>query len=75
MKKLFLATIIFLAFIFNSLSQNLTEPKGGGTLDIVLISPGEGYSIMNFEGNITGYGSVYTNLKFHQLILLKRAEL
>ena len=63
MKKLFLSTIIFLAFIFNSLSQNLMEPKGGGTLDLILISPGEGYSIMNFEGNITGYGSVFVKFK------------
>ena len=27
------------------------------------VSPGDGYSIMNFEGNITGYGLVFVKLK------------
>ena len=31
--------------------------------DIVLISPGEGYSVMNFEGQISGYGSVFVKFK------------
>jgi hypothetical protein len=63
MKKIFLPVIVSLAFIFNSFSQELSEAKGGGTLDIVLISPGEGHSIMNFEGKISGYGSVYAKFK------------
>ena len=63
MKKIFLPIIVSLAFIFNSFSQELSEAKGGGTLDIVLISPGEGHSIMNLEGNISGYGSVYAKFK------------
>lgn len=63
MKKIFLPIIVSLAFIFNSFSQELSEAKGGGTLDIILISPGEGHSIMNFEGNISGYGSVYAKFK------------
>ena len=63
MKKIFLPIIVSLAFIFNSFSQELSEAKGGGTLDIVLISPGEGHSIMNFEGNISGYGCVYAKFK------------
>ncbi|MBU87098.1 MAG: hypothetical protein CMC53_03310 [Flavobacteriaceae bacterium] len=63
MKKILLTLAISLAFVFNSVSQNLSEPKGGGTLEIVLISPGEGYSNMNFEGQISGYGSVFVNFK------------
>ena len=63
MKKTILFILLSFAFIFNSFSQDLSEPKGGGTLDIVLVSPGDGYSIMNFEGNITGYGLVFVKLK------------
>ena len=63
MKNIFLCLIISLAFVFNSVSQDLSQPKGGGTLDIVLVSPGDGYSIMNFEGNITGYGLVFAKIK------------
>ena len=63
MKKIFLFFSISALFIFNSFSQDLSEPKGGGTLDIALISPGDGYSIMNFEGNITGYGLVFVKMK------------
>ena len=55
--------IISLFFLINSYSQDLSQPKGGGTLDIVLVSPGEGYSIMNFEGQISGYGSVFVKFK------------
>ena len=46
-----------------SYSQDLSQAKGGGVLDIVLISPGEGYSVMNFEGQISGYGSVFVKFK------------
>ena len=63
MKKIFLFFFLSALFIFNSFSQDLSEPKGGGTLDIALISPGDGYSIMNFEGNITGYGLVFVKMK------------
>lgn len=63
MKNILLTLAISLTFVFNSVSQNLSEPKGGGTLEIVLISPGEGYSNMNFEGQISGYGSVFVNFK------------
>ena len=63
MKNIFLSFAISIAFIFNSVSQDLSQPKGGGTLDIVMVSPGEGYSIMNFEGNITGYGLVFAKIK------------
>ena len=63
MKKIFLFFSLSALFIFNSFSQDLSEPKGGGTLDIALISPGDGYSIMNFEGNITGYGLVFVQMK------------
>ena len=63
MKNIFLCLTISLAFVFNSVSQDLSQPKGGGTLDIVLVSPGDGYSVMNFEGNITGYGLVFAKIK------------
>tara|TARA_B100001094_G_C17932573_1_gene671476 strand:- start:119 stop:553 length:435 start_codon:yes stop_codon:yes gene_type:complete len=63
MKNIFLFLTISLAFVFNSVSQDLSQPKGGGTLDIVLVSPGDGYSIMNFEGNISGYGLVFAKIK------------
>ena len=63
MKKIFLLLLISLTFTFNSYSQDLSQPKGGGTLDIVLISPDDGYSIMNFEGQISGYGSVFVKFK------------
>lgn len=63
MKHLLLSISISIAFISTSFSQNLSQPKGGGTLDIVLVSPGDGYSLMNFEGNITGYGLVFAQMK------------
>ena len=63
MNKIFLILTIFLGFTLNSFSQDLSQPKGGGTLDIVLISPDDGYSIMNFEGQISGYGSVFVKFK------------
>ena len=63
MKNIFLCLTISLAFVFNSVSQDLSQPKGGGTLEIVLVSPGDGYSVMNFEGNITGYGLVFAKIK------------
>ena len=60
-------SILFMTFVFglniNTFSQDLSQPTGGGTLDIVLVSPGDGYSMMNFEGNITGYGTVYVKFK------------
>jgi len=63
MKKILLILTISLGFTFNSFSQDLSQPKGGGTLDIVLISPDDGHSIMNFEGQISGYGSVFVKFK------------
>ena len=63
MKKLiFTATLILTTLTFAQ-SQNLSEPKGGGVLDIVLVSPGDNYSTMNFEGQITGYGTVFAKFK------------
>ena len=70
MKKILLLLTIFLGFIFNVLSQNLSEPKGGGTLNIVSISPDEGHSEMNFEGNITGYGLVFVKLALRSFGLI-----
>ena len=39
MKNIFLSFAISLTFILNSISQDLSQPKGGGTLDIVMVSP------------------------------------
>jgi hypothetical protein len=57
---LLLFSVFFTGFAF---SQDLTSPKGGGVLDIITIIPGEGYSDMTFEGQISGYGSVYVAFK------------
>ena len=57
---LLLFSVFFIGFAF---SQDLTSPKGGGVLDIITIIPGEGYSDMTFEGQISGYGSVYVAFK------------
>jgi hypothetical protein len=63
MRHLLLSISISIALTSSSFSQDLSQPKGGGTLDIVLVSPGDGYSLMNFEGNITGYGLVIAQMK------------
>ena len=63
MKKLILFITFILGSNINTFSQDLSQPTGGGTLDIVLVSPGDGHSIMNFEGDITGYGTVYVKFK------------
>tara|TARA_B100001287_G_scaffold110695_1_gene93340 strand:- start:923 stop:1357 length:435 start_codon:yes stop_codon:yes gene_type:complete len=63
MRKLILFITFVLGLNINTFSQDLSQPTGGGTLDIVLVSPGDGYSMMNFEGNITGYGTVYVKFK------------
>jgi len=62
MKKLLPILIAFLVTGF-AYSQDLTQAKGGGILDIISISPGDGYSNINFEGQISGYGSVFVNFK------------
>ena len=63
MRKLILFITFILGSNINTFAQDLSQPTGGGTLDIVLVSPGDGYSIMNFEGDITGYGTVYVKFK------------
>ncbi len=55
----FVATLFF----GHSFGQDLSKPKGGGVLDIITIMPSEGYSDMIFEGQISGYGSVYVAFK------------
>ena len=67
MKKIFLLLTISFSLVFNSFSQDLSQPKGGGTLDIVLVSPGDGYTTMNFEGQISGYGSVFVKFKLSSI--------
>ena len=52
MKNIIFLITLLITLNVNSFSQDLSQPTGGGTLDIVLVSPGDGYSIMNFEGDI-----------------------
>ena len=63
MKKL-IFTLSF-AFIgtFITYSQDLSNPQGGGVLNIESVNPGDGYSKMSFEGEITGYGKVFASIK------------
>ena len=55
--------IVATLFFGQSFGQDLSKPKGGGVLDIITIIPSEGYSDMVFEGQISGYGSVYVAFK------------
>ena len=63
MKTKILTLLIILIFSGYSIAQDLNKPKGGGILDIVTVIPGKGYSDMMFEGQISGYGSVYVAFK------------
>ena len=63
MKTYFLNLLFTLLICGFTFSQDLTNPKGGGVLDIITIIPGDGYSDMTFEGQISGYGSVYVAFK------------
>ena len=63
MKTNFLNLLFALLVCGFTFSQDLTSPKGGGVLDIITIIPGDGYSDMTFEGQISGYGSVYVAFK------------
>jgi len=63
MKKYILTLVTTTLFFGFSFSQDLTKPKGGGVLDIVTIIPSDGYSDMIFEGQISGYGSVFVAFK------------
>ena len=63
MKTYFLNLLFTLLSCGFTFGQDLTNPKGGGVLDIITIIPGDGYSDMTFEGQISGYGSVYVAFK------------
>ena len=63
MKTNFLNLLLTLLVCGFTFGQDLTNPKGGGVLDIITIIPGDGYSDMTFEGQISGYGSVYVAFK------------
>ena len=63
MKTYFLNLLFTLLVCGFTSGQDLTNPKGGGVLDIITIIPGDGYSDMTFEGQISGYGSVYVAFK------------
>jgi len=62
MKKVFLL-IVSILFCGQSYPQDLTNPKGGGIIDLITIIPSESYSNMVFEGQISGYGTVYVVFK------------
>ena len=63
MKKIILSLLFIISFIGWGFSQGLTNPKGGGVLDVTTIIPADGYSDMTFEGKISGYGNVYVAFK------------
>ena len=63
MKKIVLTFLFSISCIGFTFSQDLTNPKGGGVLDITTLIPGDGYSDMVFEGQISGYGNVYVAFK------------
>ena len=63
MKKLFFTLTLSILSTFISYSQDLTNPQGGGILQIESVIPGDGYSKMNFKGDITGYGKVFASIK------------
>lgn len=63
MKKYIFTLVTTTLFFGFSFSQDLTKPKGGGVLDIVTIIPSDGYTDMIFEGQISGYGSVFVAFK------------
>ncbi len=63
MKTKFFSPIFAIFFCGFAYSQDLTSPKGGGVLDITTVIPGDGYSDMMFEGQVSGYGSVYVAFK------------
>ena len=44
MKKLFFTLTAIVLSTFISYSQDLSNPQGGGTLQIESITPGDGYS-------------------------------
>ena len=63
MKKNIFTYLFASIFCFYAFGQDLSNPKGGGVLDIITIIPADGYSDMMFEGQISGYGSVYVAFK------------
>ena len=52
MKKIILTLSFALIGTFMSYSQDLSSPQGGGVLNIESVTPGDGYSKMNFKGDI-----------------------
>ena len=53
--KISIYTFLLVTLFFGqSFGQDLSEPKGGGILDIITIIPYEGYSDMVFEGHDPG---------------------
>ena len=63
MKKNLFILIIAILFCGHSYAQDLTNPKGGGVIDLITIMPSDSYSDMVFEGQISDYGTVYVVFK------------
>lgn len=63
MKTNLFILLIAILFCGHTYGQDLTNPKGGGVLDLVTIQPSDTYSNMVFEGQISGYGTVYVVFK------------
>ena len=59
MKKILFTSLFAILTCAFTFGQDLANPKGGGVLDIITIMPGDEYSDMVFEGQISGYGTVY----------------
>ena len=73
MKKNFFIIIVAILFYGNSFAQDLTKPKGGGVIDLITIMPSDSYSDMVFEGQISGYGTVYVVFKVASINSLKNS--
>ncbi|RPF79294.1 MAG: hypothetical protein CBC65_008520 [Rhodothermaceae bacterium TMED105] len=63
MKKIILAVSLLISSTSLSFSQGLSNPKGGGVLDIISITPEDVYSKITFEGQVSGYGNVFVAFK------------
>ena len=63
MKKIVFTFFFAILSCTYTFGQDLTKPKGGGVLDVITVIPGDGYSDMTFEGQISGYGSVFVAFK------------
>ena len=73
MKKIILILTQIICSTGLGFGQDLSNPKGGGVLDIITIIPSDMYSDMTFEGQISGYGNVYVAFKVASINSLKNS--